>query len=103
MKWNNPHPAQLADLATAAVGTELIISSSVLPGTDIPLADGDLLQWVNAESKFKPTTLSIDDLSDVDTSTVAPTDGQALVWDNANSQWEPGTVSGGGSVASIAR
>ena len=43
---------------------------------------------------------SIDDLSDVDTSTVAPTDGQALVWDNANSQWEPGTVSGG-SVASI--
>jgi hypothetical protein len=40
---------------------------------------------------------SIDDLSDVDTSTVAPTDGQALVWDNANSKWEPGTVSGGGS------
>lgn len=40
---------------------------------------------------------SIDDLSDVDTSTAAPTDGQALVWDNANSKWEPGTVSGGGS------
>jgi len=39
---------------------------------------------------------SIDDLPDVDTTTVAPTDGQALVWDNANSQWEPGTVSGGG-------
>ena len=40
---------------------------------------------------------SIDDLSDVDTSTVAPTDGQALVWDNTASKWEPGTVSGGGS------
>lgn len=39
---------------------------------------------------------SIDDLSDVDTTTVAPMDGQALVWDNTNSQWEPGTVSGGG-------
>ena len=38
---------------------------------------------------------SIDDLSDVDTSTVAPTDGQALVWDAANSKWEPGTISGG--------
>jgi len=45
------------------------------------------------------TVASIDDLSDVDTSTVAPTDGQALVWDNANNKWEPGTV--GGSVASI--
>ena len=37
---------------------------------------------------------SIDNLSDVDTTTVAPTDGQALVWDNANSKWEPGTISG---------
>ena len=43
----------------------------------------------------------IDDLSDVDTSTVAPTDGQALVWDSANSKWEPGTVSGGGSVSRV--
>ena len=33
---------------------------------------------------------SIDELSDVDTSTVAPTDGQALVWNNANGEWEPG-------------
>ena len=39
--------------------------------------------------------VSIDDLSDVDTTTVAPTDGQALVWDNANSQWEPSTIAGG--------
>ena len=35
----------------------------------------------------------INDLSDVDTSTVAPTDGQALLWDNTAQQWEPGTVS----------
>ena len=34
----------------------------------------------------------IDDLSDVDTTTVAPTDGQTLIWDNANSKWEPGTL-----------
>jgi hypothetical protein len=38
---------------------------------------------------------SIDALSDVDTTTAAPTTGQALVWDG--SQWGPGTVSGGGS------
>jgi len=35
---------------------------------------------------------SVDDLSDVDTTTAAPTTGQALVWDG--SQWEPGTISG---------
>ena len=44
---------------------------------------------------------SIDDLGDVDTTTVAPTDGQALVWDAANNQWEPGTVSGGGGASAI--
>ena len=38
------------------------------------------------------STSSIDDLTDVDTTTVAPVDGQALVWNNANSEWEPGDV-----------
>ena len=40
---------------------------------------------------------SIDDLSDVDTSTTAPTTGQALVWDGA--KWEPSTIAGSGSVS----
>ena len=44
------------------------------------------------------TVASINDLSDVDTSTVAPTDGQALLWDNTAQQWEPGAVSGGTSL-----
>ena len=43
------------------------------------------------------STSSIDELTDVDTSTTPPTDGQALVWDNANGKWEPGAVSGGSS------
>ena len=42
---------------------------------------------------------SIDDLSDVDTSTAAPTNGQALVWDNTAGKWEPGTISSGTSYA----
>ena len=46
-------------------------------------------QGATADSAVQPTD-SIDVLSDVDTSTVAPTDGQALVWDNTNSKWEPG-------------
>lgn len=45
---------------------------------------------------------SIDELSDVDTSTAAPTDGQALVWSDADSEWKPGTVeSGGGGITRI--
>lgn len=40
---------------------------------------------------------SIDDLSDVDTTTVAPTNGQAIVWDTATTSWKPGSVSGGSS------
>jgi hypothetical protein len=39
---------------------------------------------------------SIDALSDVDTTSVAPTDGQSLTWNNASSKWVPSTVSGGG-------
>lgn len=42
-------------------------------------------------------SLSINALSDVDTTSVAPTDGQVLAWDNAASQWEPATVAGGGA------
>jgi hypothetical protein len=37
---------------------------------------------------------SIDDLTDVDTSTTTPVLGQTLVWDNSN--WVPGSASGGG-------
>jgi hypothetical protein len=39
---------------------------------------------------------SIDALSDVDTTTSAPTNGQALLWSSAGGKWLPGTVSGGG-------
>ena len=39
---------------------------------------------------------TINDLSDVDTTTVAPTDGQALVWSAADNEWQPGDVAAGG-------
>ena len=47
------------------------------------------------------TASSIDKLSDVDTSTVAPTDGQALVWDNTAGKWEPGTVAASSSGITV--
>lgn len=78
------------------------------------VATGDLLRWNGvtwtnyadsayanfaqgslADSAIQPTD-SIDALSDVDTTTVAPAEGQALVWDSVAGKWEPGTVSGGG-------
>ena len=41
---------------------------------------------------------SVNDLTDVDISTNAPTNGQALVWDLANLKFIPGTVGGGGAT-----
>ena len=63
--------------------------------------DRQALVWDNANSTWKPDTVVIDDLGDVDTTTTAPTDGQALVWDNANSIWKPDTVSGSTGGVSI--
>jgi hypothetical protein len=57
--------------------------------------DENLLYVVESGALTSAGAASIDDLSDVDTTSVAPTDGQALVWDNANSKWEPGTIAGG--------
>jgi len=49
-----------------------------------------------------PSTVgSINDLTDVDTTTAAPTDGQALVWDNVNTEWVPGDVVADLSTTSI--
>lgn len=39
---------------------------------------------------------TLDALTDVDTSTTAPTDGQALVYNLASSLWKPGSVASGG-------
>lgn len=51
-------------------------------------------QGILADSALQPTD-SVGDLSDVDTTTVAPISGQVLKWDGAN--WVPGT----GGVAAI--
>lgn len=49
---------------------------------------------------FGDVTLgSINNLSDVDIATSAPTDGQVLVWSTADSKFVPGTASGGSSGA----
>ena len=56
------------------------------------LSEGSNLYYTDARVLTKINATSIDALSDVDTTTAAPSSGQALVWDG--SQWEPGTVGG---------
>lgn len=41
---------------------------------------------------------SINDLSDVDTSTIAPQRGQTLIYDDNTNQWVPGSAAGGGNT-----
>ena len=54
------------------------------------------------QSTVQQNNIEIDWLSDVDTSTVAPTDGQALVYNLATLKWKPGTVASSSPLPSIA-
>jgi len=67
----------VADFATSAQGTKA--DSAVQPA---------------AISAMVETTDSIDVLSDVDTSTAAPTSGQVLIWNGSN--WAPGNTAAAG-------
>ena len=67
----------VADFATAAQGTKA--DSAVQPAAIAAMVE---------------TTDSIDVLSDVDTSTAAPTSGQVLIWNGSN--WAPGTAAAAG-------
>jgi hypothetical protein len=82
-------------IASSGIASQLNGLSDV---TLTAVADGQILRYSNAQSKFINENLSADTLSDVDLST-PPTDGQVLAWDNANSVFVPAdqTGSGGGS------
>jgi hypothetical protein len=79
----------------------------------LPLESGDVIKVRTShqpsevfvsyvENTTSVSAQSIDVLSDVDISTVAPTDGQVLVWDATNSVFEPGdAASGSGTVTSV--
>lgn len=53
--------------------------------------------WVNVANSGGGGATSIDDLTDVDTTTVAPANGQVLKWDGSN--WVPDNESGGGTFS----
>lgn len=59
----------------------------------LALDTSTIYRWSGSQYVLIGSNVSaINDLSDIDTSTTAPTDGQALVWEQATGKWEPGSV-----------
>lgn len=69
--------------------------------TDLGSYAADVHSHVEADISDLNHVSSVDDLTDVDTSTTPPTDGQALVWDNGSSLWVPGDVAAGGGGGAV--
>lgn len=72
--------------ATSAQGT--LADSALQSGDNV----SELTNDAGYLTTIDLTGESIDELSDVDTSTSAPTDGQALLWNSTDSEWQPGDV-----------
>ena len=69
--------------------------------TDVYLDDVIVEILDNHVSNVDVGDLVIDDLSDVDTSTAAPTNGQSLTWSASNSKWIPSTITSGGGGSGL--
>lgn len=98
--------AEVNDLTDAVVWADVpdanITESSVtqhqaaLSITESQISDfGTYLTSVSASDL---NSISIDALSDVDTTTNAPSDGQILAWDSDNNVWAPSAAGAGGDV-----
>ena len=68
-----------------------------LPNLSAVATSGEFSDLLNAPV----VPASIDDLTDVDTTTSAPADGQALVWSSTTSKWRPYTIAGGTGGSSL--
>ena len=55
-------------------------------------------QGAAADPVWAAVVNSINDLSDVDTSTAPPTDGQVLSWVDADGEWQPSTPAASGAI-----
>lgn len=94
--------ARIIAKASATAGEEPAAGDLEVAELAINTADGKLFtkhtdnSIVTISGEAGGGATSIDDLTDVDTSTTPPTDGQTLSWVAANSQWEPADAAGGG-------
>lgn len=57
--------------------------------TEVPVEDGQTLVWDAVTNHYRPSQLSIDELSDVNTTAAPPSDGQLLAWNSSSEEWEP--------------
>jgi len=98
LKWNG---------SEWAPGTDLTSGSSAMNDlSDVDtsgISSGQYLKWNG--SAFVASTVtagatSIDALTDVDTTTSAPSNGDVLTWVQADSEWAPQAPSGGGGGGS---
>ena len=62
-----------------------------------------IAQTVNSSTTVDLTNESINELSDVDTSTNSPVNGDVLTWDSTANSWSPAAVTGGGGGGSSAQ
>lgn len=88
-----PAQAEGDNLLQIVAGTGLYAPTPLADGVTITgtgVAGDPFVATVSAFECSDLNTCSIDALSDVDTTTVAPTSGQFLMWDG--SQWEPSSL-----------
>jgi len=112
-----PSVSSVKSYYTAGTGISLssgTIASTITQYTDEQAQDqaaslftsgthtGISYSYVDGSNKIDSTVslagFSIDALSDVDTTTSAPSNGQALAWSSAGSKWIPTTISSGTSL-----
>ena len=97
LKWDNGNSrwAPAADLTSGSAAMDDLTDVSTSG-----ITSGQYLAWNG--SSFVATTpggggaSAIDDLSDVDTTTSAPSNGDVLTWVQADSEWAPAAPAGGG-------
>ena len=99
---SDPSQAHLYDLTSYTETTDgfnLVISHVETPGPEPAFIPNDQYDFLFLTGAGTGGATSIDELTDVDTSTTAPYVGQTLVWDGTN--WVPGDSSDGVGEAPI--
>jgi len=103
-EWTNLFVPQVTSVSGGGGAVKL----DELTDVDAPApSDGDVISYNSSSGLWETTAAppadisgnSVDDLNDVDTSTVAPALNQALVWNGSN--WVPGDVVSDESVDSV--
>ena len=82
----------LADSNTSLIGTTAQFNSALSDGSFATLAGNETLTNKTIAASGNTITISIDNMSDVDITTSAPTSNQVLAWDGT-SKFVPATIS----------